>query len=222
MSTKLMSAIFAVTLGLVGLSFADVVIGNFEDSNDGWIVHSEAPDGTTARPVKENATLGQYSLKLTIPSGWQKAITCDLSGETKFLTALGKAKQLKIDVTLKAKEWDLASGWIKPVECIVIQDDMGGWQQLDPTADSDNSWTGQEDKTTTITFDIPPQTPPDLTHGNIIIVTQYADVNKPGSFYYDNVRLVTPEEPKKAAEPNQPKESKPKEAAKPAEPNKPK
>jgi hypothetical protein len=211
MNTKLMSAIvlFTVTLGLTGICFADAVIGNFEDGNDGWVVNGEAPDGTTIQPVKENATLGNGSLKLMVPSGWQKAITRDLTDNTKLLIELGKAKQLKMDITLKAKEWSMGSGWVKAIECIVIQSDIGGWQQLDPT-DGDTAWGGAEDKTVTVTFDIPPQTPPDLTHASIILVTNYDGAEKAGPFYFDNIRLVG------AAEPNQPKEP-----AKPAEPNKP-
>ncbi len=219
--------ILVTTIGLAGISCGDTVIGNWEDSNDEWTVHSEAPEGTTMHPFKGNATLGNYSLKLNVPTGWQKVIQCDLSNETKYLEALGKAKQFSIDVTLVAKEWTLGSGWIKPLECIVVQDDMGDWQQLEPTADSDNSWNGTEDKKTTITFDIPPQTPPDLTRGVIIIVTQYDAVEKAGSFYYDNARLIVPgAEPNKpaapkAAEPNKPAEAKPAaEPKKAAEPNK--
>jgi hypothetical protein len=214
----------AITLGLAGISYAGLpqVIGNWEDSNDGWAVHSEAAEGTTAKAVKENATLGNYSYKVFVPSGWQKAIVRDLSGDANLLAALGKATQLKVDITLKAKEWNIGTGWVKAIECIVIQSDMGGWQQIDP-ADGETGWNGAEDKKVTVTFDIPPQTPPDLTHGSITIITNYDGVTTAGNFYFDNVRLIgaagetKPAEMKKAAEPNQPKE-----AAKPVEPNKPK
>jgi hypothetical protein len=228
-------ACLAITLGLAGISYAALpqVIGDWEDSNDGWELFAEAPDGTTAHFVKENATLGKGSYKVFVPSGWQKAVTRDLSGEAKLLEALGKAAKLQVDITLKAKEWSVGSGWVKAIECAVIQSDMGAWQQLDPV-DGDIAWNGAEDKTVTVTFDVPPQTPPDLTRGSIIIVTNYDGVEKAGSFYFDNVRLVgaaepnKPAEAKKSAEPNQPKETvkpvepnKPKEAAKTAEPNKP-
>ena len=215
-------AVLAITLGLAGVSYAGLpqVIGNWEDSNDGWTLHPEAADGTKAVAVKENATLGNYSYKVFVPSGWQKAIVRDLSGDANLLAALGKAAKLQVDVTLKAKEWSIGSGWVKAIEAIVIQSDMGGWQQIDP-ADGDTAWDGQADKTVTVTFDVPPQTPPDLTHGSVTIITNYDGVEKAGNFYFDNVRLVG------AAEPNQPKAvvkavepNKPKEAAKTAEPNK--
>jgi len=225
MNTNLMSRIrisgficLAITLGLAGISYADLpqVIGSWEDSNDDWVVHSEAADGTTAKAVRENATLGNYSYKVFVPSGWQKAIVRDLSGDAKLLAALGKATQLKVDVTLKAKEWSIGTGWVKPIESIVIQDDFGGWQQIDPTAGEDISWNGSSDKTVTVTFDVPPQTPPDLTHASITIITNYDGVEKAGKFYFDNVRLLG------AAEPNQPKEVvKPVEPKKVSEPNKP-
>ena len=221
MNVNLMSRIrisgfvcLAIMLGLAGVSYADLpkVIGNWEDSNDDWTLHSEAAEGTTAKAVKENATLGNYSYKVFVPTGWQKAVTRDLSGEAKLLEALGKAAQLKVDITLKAKEWSIGTGWVKAIECIVIQDNMGDWQQIDPTGNpEDTSWNGQSDKTVTVTFDVPAQTPPDLTRGSVTIITNYGDVNTPGNFYFDNVRLLG------AAEPNQPKE-----AVKPIEPNKPK
>ncbi len=203
----------AITLGLVGISYAGLpqVIGNWEDGNDDWTVHPEAADGTTAKAVKENATLGNYSYKVFVPSGWQKAIVRDLSGDANLLAALGKATQLKIDITLKAKEWSIGSGWVKPIECIVIQDDFGGWQQIDPAASQeDASFNGSADKTITVAFDIPAQTPPDLTHGSVTIITNYDGVTTAGNFYFDNVRLVG------AGEPNKPKET-----VKPVEPNKP-
>jgi hypothetical protein len=218
MSTGLMRFVCVVCVCLAGISYAGLpqVIGNFEDSNDGWTLHSEAPDGTTAHFVKENATLGNYSLKVNVPTGWQKAITRDLSDDANLLAALGKAAKLQVDVTLKAKEWSIGSGWVKAIESVVIQDDFGGWQQIDPT-DGDTGWDGQSDKTVTVTFDIPAQTPPDLTHASIILVTNYDGVEKAGPFYFDNVRLVG------AGEPNQPKETaKPAESKKPSEPNKPK
>ena len=237
MNVNLMSRIrisgficLAITLGLASQSYGSLprVIGDWEDSNDGWTIHSEAADGTTAKAVKENATLGKGSYKVFVPSGWQKAITRDLTDDAKLLADLGKATQLKVDVTLKAKEWVVGSGWVKTIECIVIQSDMGGWQQIDP-ADGETAWNGSEDKTVTVTFDIPSQTPPDLTHANIIIVTNYDGVGTAGNFYFDNVRLLgaaEPNQPKevvKPVEPNKPKEpSKLAEAKKPAEPNKPK
>jgi hypothetical protein len=211
MKTSLIRVIIVVSVCCASVSFASLprVIGNFEDSNDGWTLNSEAPEGTTLHFVKENATLGNYSLKVNVPTGWQKAITRELTEDANALADLGKATKLQVDVTLKAKEWTMGSGWVKALECIVIQSDMGGWQQIDPT-DSDTGWDGQADKTVTVTFDVPAQTPPDLTHASIILVTNYDGTEKAGSFYFDNVRLLG------AGEPN-----KPKEVVKAAEPNKP-
>ena len=47
----------AITLGLAGVSYAELpkVIGDWEDSNDGWMVDPEALSGTTAKVVRENA-----------------------------------------------------------------------------------------------------------------------------------------------------------------------
>jgi hypothetical protein len=206
---------FVITLGLAGISYAELpkVIGNWEeDSNDGWMVDPEALDGTTAKVVRENATSGNYSYKVFANPEWQKTVSLDFSGDANLLAALGKAAQLKVDITLKAKEWSIGSGFVKAIECIIIRDDKSDWQQIEPTTEQrEISWDGSADKTVTVTFDIPPQTPPNLTKGIIILITNYQDVNTAGNFYFDNVRLLG------AAELNQPQK-----AAKPVEPNKPK
>jgi hypothetical protein len=216
MSRGLMSVIVVVgfvCLGLASISYAALprVVGNWEDSNDGWELNAEAAEGTTMQPNKGNATLGNYSLKVFVPSGWQKTVTLDMTGNSDALWDLGIAARIQVDVTLIAKEWVIGTGWVKVIENIVIQDDKEGWQQLDPVEAF--GWDGTSDKTFTVTFAVPAQTPPALTHGTLIIITNYGDVTTAGSFYFDNVRLLGPEEPNepaKSAEPN-----------KPSEPNKP-
>ncbi len=192
-----------VCLVLAGSSYAALprVVGNWEDSNDGWELDAEAPEGTTMQPYKGNAILGNYSLKVFVPSGWQKTVALDMTGDTDLLWDLGIAARIQIDITLIASEWTIGTGWVKPIENIVIQDDMGDWQQLDPVEGA--TWGGSSDKTFTITFEVPAQTPPALTRGRILIVTNYGDVTTAGNFYFDNVRLLGPEEP---AEPNKPSE----------------
>lgn len=200
----------AVTLGLANQSYGNLprVIGDWEDSNDGWMVDPEALSVTSAKAIRENATLGNYSYKVFANPEWQKTVSRDFSGDANLLAVLGKAAQLKVDVTLKAKEWSMgATGWAKAIECIIIRDDKSDWQQIEPATDqAEISWDGSADKTVTVTFDIPPQTPPALTKGIIILITNYQDVNTAGNFYFDNVRLLGAEEAKKASEPNKPKE----------------
>ena len=197
-------------LVLTSAGFASLprVVGNWEDSNDDWALNAEAAEGTTLQPHKGNATLGNYSLKVFVPSGWQKTITLDMTGNSDALWDLGIATRIKVDVTLVAKEWVIGTGWMKVIENVVIQDDKEGWQQLGPVEAV--TWDGQSDQTFTVTFDVPAQTPPALTHGTLIIITNYGDVTTAGNFYFDNVRLLGPEEPNVPAEPN-----------KPSEPNKP-
>jgi hypothetical protein len=212
MNVNLMSRIgicgficLAITLGLAGISYADLplLIGNWEDSNDGWQVDPESLDGTTAKVVKENATSGNYSYKVFARPEWQKSVSLDFSGNANLLAAFGKAAQLKVDVTLKAKEWSIGSGFVKAIECVILRDDKSDWQQIEPTTDQKEiSWDGSADKTVTVTFDIPSQTPPSLTKGIIILITNYQDVNTAGNFYFDNVRLLG------AAEPNKPAKAK--------------
>lgn len=200
--------------GLAGQSYGSFarvrVIGNWENSSDGWTVHPGAAGGTAMQPYEGNATLGDYSLKVYVLPARQMAIVRDLSGDANLLADLGEAEKLQIDVTLKASEWTIGTGWVKPIEAIVIQNNTGVWQQIIPVISQENVlWNGLGDKTVTVTFDIPHQTTPDLNHASIIIITNYDGVEKAGNFYFDNIRLLG------AAEPNQPAEPK-----RPAEPNK--
>ena len=90
-------------------------------------------------------------------------------------------------------------------QSVVIQSDMGEWQQIDPVEGA--TWNGMGDEKFTITFMVPAQTPPELTQGRLLIITNYDGVTKAGNFYFDNVRLLGPEEPaepNKLAEPNKP------------------
>jgi hypothetical protein len=118
-----------VCLVLASASFAALprVVGNWEDSNDGWALNAEAAEGTTMQPFKGNATLGNYSMKVFVPSGWQKAITLDMTGNSDALWDLGIATRIQVDVTLIAKEWVIGTGWMKVIENVVIQDDKEGW-----------------------------------------------------------------------------------------------
>jgi hypothetical protein len=200
-------ACLAVILGLVSTAYADLpqVIGNWEDSNDDWVLADEADPCTTAQSFRGNASLGNYSYKVFAAPGWQKAVSRDLAYDANLLEALGKATKIQVDITLKAKEWDIGSGWIKAIEALVIQSDRGNWQQFDPAEGGDAvMWDGKTDKTFTISFNIPEQAPPPLTQGKIILITHYDSVTTAGNFYFDNVRLMsgTAEQPK-PKEPNE-------------------
>lgn len=207
MNKNIMSIAIAVMLGLISTAYADLpqVIGNWEDSNDDWVLADEADPCTTAASFRGNASLGNYSYKVFAAPGWQKAVSRDLAYDANLLEALGKTVQIKVDITLKAKEWDIGSGWIKAIEALVIQSDRGGWQQFEPVGAGDAvAWDGKTDKTFTITFEIPEQTPPALTQGKVILITSYDGVTTAGNFYYDNVRLMGAAEQAKPAEPNEP------------------
>ena len=112
-----------------------------------------ATDATAADPcVGVGNTLNDYSLKVAVPSGWHMTINRD-SG---LLPDIAAATTIEVDITLKASEWELGSGWVKAIENIVLQDDMSSWQQLNPVGgDSAVGWDGTSDQTITATFNVP-------------------------------------------------------------------
>jgi len=171
-------------LGFASTGYGDIILGNWENTMDGWA----ANDATVAEPcLGIGNTLGSYSLKVAVPSGWHSAV----SRNSGLLPAIETATTIQVDVTLKASEWVLGSGWVKAMENLVLQDDMSSWQQLSPVGgDSAVGWDGN-DRTFTVTFNIPAQTGP-FTYATLIIITNYDGVTTAGNFYFDNMRIVTP------------------------------
>jgi hypothetical protein len=176
-------ACFAVILGFASTGYGDIILGNWENKMDGWA----KVDATAADPcLGVGNTLGNYSLKVAVPNGWHTAII----RATGLLPDIATATTIQVDITLKASEWVIGSGWVKPIENLVLQDDMSSWQQISPVGGT-VSWDGTSDQTFTATFSIPAQTGT-LAYAQLIIVTNYDGVTTPGKFYFDNLRIVTP------------------------------
>ena len=104
-------------LGFASTGYGDIILGNWENTMDGWAKN----DATVAEPcLGVGNTLGSYSLKVAVPSGWHEAVIRN-SG---LLPAIETATTIQVDVTLKASEWVIGSGWVKAMENLVLQDDM--------------------------------------------------------------------------------------------------
>jgi len=175
-------ACLALMLGFASTGYGDTILGNWENEMDGWV----KDDATAADPCAGfGNTLNDYSLKVAVPTGWHMAI----EREAGLLPEIATATTIEVDITLKASEWVLGSGWVKPIENLVLQDDMSSWQQLAPVEGA--TWDGNSDQTFTATFNIPTQTGT-LTWAKLVIVTYYDGVTTPGNFYFDNLRIVTP------------------------------
>jgi hypothetical protein len=175
---------FALMLGFASTGYSDTILGNWENKMDGW---AAMDINVVAEPcLGVGNTLDNYSLKVAVPSGWHMAINRN-SG---LLPAIATATTIQVDITLKASEWVIGSGWVKPIEDLVLQDDMSSWQPLNPVGGI-AGWDGVSDQTVTVTFNVPAQTGP-ITWAQLMIVTNYDGVTTPGNFYFDNVRIVTP------------------------------
>jgi len=176
----------ALMLGFASTGYGDTILGNWENRMDGWSM----VDATAADPCEGfGNTLDDYSLKVAVPSGWHMAVMRD-SG---LLPDVTTAATIKVDITLKASEWEIGAGWVKAIENVVFQSTNVGWVQLNPVGgDPAIGWDGLEDKTITATFDANSVNwGTGNTWAKIIIVTNYDGVTKAGNFYFDNLRIVT-------------------------------
>lgn len=97
-----------VSLVLVSSAWADIVVGNFENSTDGWWTGGWQP-GDTSTPVQANATLGEWSMKMTqVLGGWDNTIEGALLG-TPAQAALAAYGMVSVDITTFAN--DFPAGW---------------------------------------------------------------------------------------------------------------
>lgn len=125
MKAKVVFSLFV--LGLVSFSFADIVVGDFENSTDGWWTGGWNP-GDTSMPVQANATLGEWSMQMTqVQGGWDNTIECDLGG-TAAQAVLGAYGKVSVDITTFAD--DFPAGWAQ-LGLLVNTGlgEEGGWAQ---------------------------------------------------------------------------------------------
>lgn len=194
------SLILLLTVGLVSLSQADVLIGDFEGS--GW------PQGDWSNTWETNATFststtigvtsGSQSLVVSAPSGfkWQFMY----NGDAFRSTGLGT---VSVDVTWVASEWAGEGIWVK-LDVVAVQGDGLGWTQVSPTDPMNPSYPGSWDpyywgevhtRTLTYTFDTASLGP---SWSQLIFSTNYGGtITQAGNYYIDNIR-ITPTIPEPA------------------------
>jgi len=188
---KVTVATLVIMLSMAPSSFA-VVIGDWEDSNDGWVEATEgSPVLVPASTV--GVTLGSGSLSLTTNGGywclkWEGSPE-DLVGVT----------TLMFDLSMRALEWP-STPWTKVADKIAINSDgTDGWKEYTTTT-AINRDTGDAigldwgawdpDVNKTYSLDISDYDANGATWVTITISIQGGD--GAGHFYFDNARLTPP------------------------------
>ncbi len=178
-----------LVLSFAYTSYADVVIGDFEGSMDGWALTWE---GTSTIALSNiGATSGSQSLAVTAPTN---AFSWAVMREG--LVDLANYHTISADITWVASEWDPQSGiWVNFKELAINSDGPSGWAQYTPTdvvnPDYPGSWDpGWGDQTRTLTWDISGYDATGATWMQIIFSTNMGSVTTAGNYYIDNVKLI--------------------------------
>jgi hypothetical protein len=194
-----MSAALATALaigGLAGSSLADVQIGDWEQSTDGWI------DWGTGLPIAApkytystaGVTSGNYALQVN-QTGWNQNLAIKLQNNGLVDDFMAHTK-LQIDLTVPSTT---ESGWAK-IEEITLNAQGANWGDYKVTAPILFGWPagGGGAQSTTLVFDYSAylSDPDVLTLGHDpwwveIIITTNSDASH-GVFLFDNARLTDP------------------------------
>ena len=202
-------------LGLVSTGYGAVnVLGNFEsaDSNDGWLAYYDTSqslnlvnDVILSPDCPNGVTLGHGSLSLTPDSS--VGYWC-LRWETGTPLKFTRGTFFKFDLTELAADWP-DQPWTKVgAKLAVNSDGPSGWTEYGPDETGDTNlysvidrdtgepstfdwgaWDGDAKKT--YTYDVSSYNATGATWMNINLTVQGG--NGTGRFYFDNIRLVTPD-----------------------------
>jgi hypothetical protein len=206
----------ALMLYFSSTGYGDIILGNWEsaDSNDGWI---PAKNGTPPEDANViftpgsdvGVTLGHGSLKVAAPI--LPGTTADSYWRLQWLASpmdLTDA-QLQFDLTMVASEW--SGEWTKVAAKVAINSDgPSGWKEYGPDVPDDKitvinrdtgetitsspcewgNWQGDVNKTFTVNVSGYDAT--GATYMGIAISVQNP-ANGAGYFYFDNIRLLTPD-----------------------------
>ncbi len=200
MCKRFICFISILVLSLTCTSYADVVIGDFEDGMEGW----SGNNGATIDIGETGATTGSKSLVISnLPtSGFIWAAYWE------GLVDMTNCHTLSVDITWIASEWDPQSGiWVNFKDMAINSDGPSGWWQDIPIDPINPDWPGSwdpanwGDQTRTLTYDLSNYDATGATWMQVHFSSNMGSVTTAGNFYVDNVVLVgaepiAPAEPK--------------------------
>lgn len=188
--------------GLAMNGYADVIIGDWEQSNDGWIdMDTGLPIGSGSFPIgfkdrfsysTTGTTHGNYSLQWT-QSGWDSngGIYLPLQNSNGLVNAFLANTQFSIDVSAPP---DATMTGYSSVYSFSIDADGAGYHTLLPDPGYVFTFPNSNFQTVTITWDYSALLSSIPTNASYVelILTVNNDANHP-VLYLDNARLSVPE-----------------------------
>lgn len=175
-------------LAMVSTSYGETVLGNWEDSNDGWgawVSNAVEPNPNMSQQSEVGVTLDLKALKV-VQDGWGQVMARDLSYDERVELAANNT--FSIDFSVAAA----TSGGTIQIEEIILNAEGFGWTNI-VTGDKPkfDCWGGSPERTLNLEFSYDPS-----LFGS---VPSYAQIvfalNGMGGqtdFYFDNAKL-TPE-----------------------------
>jgi hypothetical protein len=189
--------VIVLLLGLASTSYG-LVIGDWEDSMDMWVVWNGTVSYSTT-----GATLNSKSLNLQIVSDWNTSIVYPVQS-TPYRADFMGSNIFSIDVTFIASEWT-GGTWVN-VESLVINCEQGWFDLGKPHTDTSNpdypgSWDPiNGDDTRTLTWDYSALLDSIADNSSwleIVVVTNYDTAfTTGGSYYFDNAQLIATTPPR--------------------------
>jgi len=209
-------AFLVLMLGFASTGYGDIILGNWEsaDSNDGWLAFYDTGGGVNlvndiifSPDCPNGVTLGHGSLSI-IPDANVGYYCLRWEGTPLTFT---KGTFIKFDLTMPSADWP-SGQWTKVGAKLAINSDgPSGWKEYGPDATSDTNlysvidrdtglptsfdwqsdWNPGVDGNKTYTYNVSSYDATGATWMNINITVQGS--NGTGHFYFDNIRLVTPD-----------------------------
>ncbi len=182
-----------------------IVIGDFEDSNDGWVLMAAVTEGST---IDYNDTVGvtlnNRSLKLWVPIGeedntwWIEALQFNLLADPNLglVDEFFNNDTFSMDVTRLVPDWPPTETWEANAFILVVNggSDLGDfWGDV---GDSEYWWTTMPDANLprTITWDYSGVKdefdPNSVTFLEFLLILKTANYTE-GTYYFDNIQLLS-------------------------------
>lgn len=178
------AALLFILLLSIPLQAATVVLGDFENSMDGWTKDSTV---TTAYST-QGVTRGTQSLQVTFPDGWIGVLKKNMLSQVDLLKTM---TSLTLNVTTRNDSGQIPGGWLSLF--FIINSQTGGWQQFNL------SYPGipSSPRTDTLTVTIPQSVRDTFIQSGTGGWAEFILITNSGSgggvLWLDNICAVTPE-----------------------------
>ncbi len=177
-----LSILFVVCLSLPAIALKpSVVLGNFEDTLDGWVLEN----GATGTFSTFGATLDAKSIELNYPGDWKSVLKKGIAG---FAADLATSDKITLDITWRSDGGQIKGGWFQV--WMVINSAGTGWYQKEGTG---LGAIPTSPRTDTVSFEITQAVRDAFADGegwaDLLIITNCDKATGSGTVWIDNIQI---------------------------------